>query len=60
MDLLSLYIAATVFGVGVTAIDMMGILGDLFDEGGDSDGGDDGLSSSRPGPHVEGHGGEDR
>ena len=28
--LLSLYIACTIFGVGVTLIDMVGVFGDLF------------------------------
>jgi len=42
--LLSLYIACTIFGVGVTVIDMLGILGDLFHEGEDGAvGGDDGT-----------------
>jgi len=40
--LLSLYIACTIFGVGVTIIDMLGVLGDFFHEGEDgADGGDD-------------------
>ncbi len=42
-SLLSIYIACAIFGVGVTAIDMLGIFGDLFQaEEGDGDGGDDG------------------
>jgi hypothetical protein len=43
--LLSFYIACAIFGVGVTIIDMLGILGDLFhegDQGDDGDAGDDG------------------
>lgn len=47
--LLSFYIACAVFGVGVTLIDMLGILGDLFHEGDhsgadhDSDSGHDAI-----------------
>lgn len=40
--LLSLYIACAIFGVGVTIIDMLGILGDLFHEGDQGDDGDAG------------------
>ena len=45
MTLLSLYIAATIFGVGVTAIDLLGFVGDQNDDGepdGDGNDGDDG------------------
>ena len=38
--LLSLYIAATVFGVGVTALDLIGLIGDQDTEGDDGDGDD--------------------
>ena len=42
--LLSIYIAATVFGVGVTAIDLFGLIGDQESDGedGDDGGADDG------------------
>jgi membrane protein implicated in regulation of membrane protease activity len=38
--LLSIYIAATVFGVGVTAIDLLGLIGDHGSEGDHADGHD--------------------
>jgi membrane protein implicated in regulation of membrane protease activity len=43
--LLSIYIACTIFGIGVTAIDMLGLFGDIFEAeegGGDGGHGDDG------------------
>lgn len=55
--LLSLYIACTIFGVGVTIIDMLGILGDLFhgsDHG--TDGGDHGDHGGDHGDHGSDHG----
>ena len=58
-QLFSVYLACTIFGVGVTIIDMLGILGDLFHEGDDAtDGGDHGDHGDDGGDHGE-HGGED-
>jgi membrane protein implicated in regulation of membrane protease activity len=37
----ALYIAATVFGAGVTVVDMLGVLGSQAGEEGDGEGGDD-------------------
>jgi membrane protein implicated in regulation of membrane protease activity len=56
-NLLSLYIACTIFGVGVTIIDMLGILGDLFhgSEHG-ADGGDHGDHGGDHGDHGGDHG----
>jgi membrane protein implicated in regulation of membrane protease activity len=45
--LLSIYIAATVFGVGVTTIDLLGLIGDHGSEGTEGDtGGEDGGDAS--------------
>ena len=49
--LLSLYIACTIFGVGVTMIDMLGILGDLFHGGDHGTGGLD--HGSHGGAHLD-------
>jgi len=56
--LLSLYIACTIFGVGVTIIDMLGILGDLFHggdhgTGGGDHGGHGGALSDHGGVHGD-------
>jgi membrane protein implicated in regulation of membrane protease activity len=53
--LLSLYIACTVFGVGVTIIDMLGILGDLV-HGHGTDGGDHGGHGGDHSVHGGDHG----
>ena len=49
--LLSVYIACTIFGVGVTVIDMLGVLGDLFHEGDTGSDGDGGHSDDAYGDH---------
>jgi membrane protein implicated in regulation of membrane protease activity len=50
--LLSLYIGCTIFGVGVTIIDILGILGDLFHEGEAGSEGGDGIDH---GDHGDAH-----
>lgn len=61
--LLSMYIACAIFGVGVTAIDMLGMFGDLFqaEEGGSSGdhGGDHGDFDADGGGHGDHDGGFD-
>ena len=53
--LLSLYIACTIFGAGVTLIDMFGVFSDLFQEGDDgSDDGDDASGDEGDGSGDEG------
>jgi len=52
--LLSLYIACTIFGVGVTIVDMLGILGDFFHG---SEHGTDGADHSDHGGDHGDHGG---
>ena len=57
MSLTSIYIASTIFGAGVTVIDMLGILGDLFHEsGGAHDAGSHGDHGDHDGAHGD-HGG---
>jgi membrane protein implicated in regulation of membrane protease activity len=57
INLTSVYIACTIFGAGVTLIDMLGILGDLFHEtGGASDTGSHGDHGGDHGDHGGGHG----
>lgn len=57
MSLTSIYIASTIFGAGVTVIDMLGILGDLFHEsGGAHDAGSHGDHDGGHGDHGGFHG----
>ena len=57
MSLTSIYIASAIFGAGVTGIDMLGILGDLFHEsGGAHDAGSHGDHGDHDGAHGD-HGG---
>ncbi len=56
MSLTSIYIASAIFGAGVTVIDMLGILGDLFHESG---GAHDADSHGDHGDHGGGHGDHD-
>ena len=57
MSLTSIYIASAIFGAGVTVIDMLGILGDLFHEsGGAHDAGSHGDHGDHDGDHGGFHG----
>jgi membrane protein implicated in regulation of membrane protease activity len=57
--LISVYIACTIFGVGVTIIDMLGILGDLFQEGdAGGEGGDEGDFGDEGGEDAFDDGGD--
>ena len=57
MSLTSIYIASAIFGAGVTVIDMLGILGDLFHEsGGAHDAGSHGDHGGFHGDHAGAHG----
>ena len=60
MSLTSIYIASAIFGAGVTVIDMLGILGDLFHEsGGAHDAGSHGDHGGFHGDHGGAHGDHD-
>lgn len=60
MSLTSIYIASAIFGAGVTVIDMLGILGDLFHEsGGAHDAGSHGDHGGFHGDHAGAHGDHD-
>ncbi len=60
LSLTSVYIVCTIFGAGVTLIDMLGILGDVFHEsGGGDDDGDHGDHGDFHGDHGDAHGDHD-
>lgn len=53
-----IYLLATVFGVGVTSVELLGLLGDWGDDGGGHDGGGD-NGATDGGGHGGGHDGGD-
>lgn len=56
--LLSVYIAAAVFGVGVKIVEMAGMLGHHDDDGDDSHGHDNGHHEGGADDHFDGHSGD--